>query len=368
MRCDLARLPGRRLAVAAAAVGLTACGSSGPGGVAVDSLQTNVVFGAEQPVAGHAVASGANPAPAPQVLPAVAPFTIPPTLTFPTFPAGLLSPVGGLCPTASPNTFPAQPTTADVPAPPATGSYRWEAAGTYDRPVGTLTLQLPVGSTFQQFVRHVQPFQDNFPQTGGGQQGLDYTFDAVQPGLGTIGAAYLQFVWQVKSNPAAGDPEGGLALIEVDSLDSRGGTVGTIFKAAAHDGLLLLPLPAGPGPVEPAVVTTVPDLPVVGAPPSAPSTESVDTSGNGNNLQFSGTVGAPQRLDACGTWLEAWPVDGTLRNGPASATLHLDVATQFGALVMALDIDGSFLGVTFHKLTTHVGQAPPPSALPIQWQ
>jgi hypothetical protein len=369
VRCDLIRQPLPAIAALSAVLGLSACGSAGPAGVSVDALQTNVIFGAEQSQAARpAAVFPTTPVPPPPA----GGISVPPTLVLPAEFGFNALPffIAGACPVAPENGFPAQPATSDVTLLPANGQYRWAASGTYDLPVGTTTLQLPVPTYFQEFVRRVQPFPENFPSATGGQQGVDFTYDTVEPA--THSAGYLQFVWQVKSNAPIGDPEAGLSLVEIDTISSPGGAATPIFKAAPHNGLLLLPLPAAPGPVQPPIVSTVPAPPLPALPlptstPRASSTESVDTSGSGNNLQFSGSVGAPERLDACGTWLQAWPVDGTLVNGSSTATIHLDVATQTGALVIALDIDGGFLGTTFHKLATHVGQALP-STLPAQWQ
>lgn len=374
MPCErLRRHPRSALAALAGGLALAGCGSSAPG-VAVDSYQTNVVFGAEQPVQRAAV-NVATPA-APPPLAVGSAFVVPPAFTLPgnsNFTFAPSAPVQ-LCPTAPPDSFPAEPSTSDVPTPPDAGAYRWAASGTYDLVAGGVHVPLPVAPFFDQEVRHVAPFQDTFPGAGGGgQQGLDFTFATVAPSPIARGG-FLQLVWQVKSSPAAGDPEGGLALVEVDTYSQPGGTPSVIFKAAQHDGLLLLPLPAAPGPVQPAVVSVPPPpVPLPSALPTPPSsTESLDTSGANNTLQFSGSVGAVERIDACGTWLQAWPVDGTITDGSGStagqATLHMDVATQFGALPVTFDLDGTFLGTTFHRMASHVGQAPPPGPLPQEWK
>jgi hypothetical protein len=363
---DLTRL--RWIAALGGALAVCACGSSGPGGVAVDALQTNVVFGAEQQ---HAVAPAPTPAPAPAALPpalaaAEQTFAVPASFYAPMV-SPVFAPFAGLCGTASPNSFPAEPATAGVTRMPDAGAWRWVASGTHDVTTAGITIQFPVIPSFQNVVRNVQTFADSFPQTSGGSSGPDFTYDSIVPQLGATTVGYWQFVWQVKANAATADPEDGLSLIEVDAFDAQGSGETTIFKAAPHNGLLLLPLPAAPGPVAPQAVTSTQGLPVPVSPPAS-STQSIDTSGSGNSMQFNGSVGSPEKVDACGTWLQAWPVDGTLVSGTGTATIHLDVATQFGALPIAFNIDGTFLGATFHKETAHVAQTPPPSAVPKQWQ
>jgi len=347
MRRDVWRRHWRRWSCALIALlGITACGSAGPGGVAVDALSTDVVFGA-----------GQTPAPvaaAPPILQTNNGPSFAGTGSFNPFIPGSLPTSLGTCPTASPTAFPAEPAGPDVTTQPAQGQYRWVGGGHYDLMVLTTPIQDPLPQYFESVVRHIAPLGTSTPPT---QQGSnDFTFDTLMPSFGRSNSGYYDFFWQVKSKPSLGDPEGGLSLTEIDTLNYNGQAATPIFKG--KPALLLLPLPASAGPVapQPPQIGGLP-IPLPSAPAS--STESVDTTGSGNTMQFTGNVGSPEKVDACGTWLDAWPVDGTLKNGAGSATIHLDVATQLGALVIAMNIDGSFLGTTFHNATTRLGQTTP---------
>lgn len=341
----------KKIAIAVAVLGLTACGlSAAPlaSKVLVVSLQTDVVFGAGQP----------SPQPSP-VVPQLEGLGLS-QLPFQYF-GGTLTPQEAFntCPTAPSTSFPAQQATSEVTSTPSPGSYNWVASGTYDySPLPTITIHPPVLPSYTEIVRNVQTFSDSLQTLPGSTQGLNFTYQTIQPQLGSIKGGYYVFYWRVKASPQAGDPEGGLSLYQIDTLDSKRNVTGTVFKAASGNGLLLLPLPAEPG-------TVGVQTPNGGEGPAV----SVDTSGSGNTMVFQGSVGARERVDACGTWLQAWPVDGTLQTGSGMATVHLDVATQFGAIVIAFNItgDGTFLGAAFHKLATHVGQTSP-SPTPKEWQ
>jgi hypothetical protein len=344
------RFSGKKLAVVMGVLGISACGLSATplaSKVLVLQLQTDVIFGAGQP----------SPTPPPVAqLPGLG--LSQPDLGF--FSGSLVPTVpNSACATAPATAFPAAPATSDVTTKPAVGAYDWVGSGTYDySPIPTITFHPPVQPQFQVIVRNVQTFNDTAQSLPGSTQGLNFTYDTVMPRLGSVSGGYWLFHWQVKASPQAGDPEGGLVLKRIDQLDSKRNDLGPIFDPKNGPGLLLLPLPAEPG-------TVGVQTPNGGEGPSV----SVDLSGNNNTMEFNGAVGARERVDACGTWLQAWPVDGTLQTGAGSATVHLDVATQMGALLLVFDIkdDGAFLGTTFHKLATHVGQTTA-SPLPKEWQ
>jgi len=341
----------KKLALLMSVLGLAACGlSAAPLAtkVFVEQLQTDVVFGAGQP----------SPQPA-QALPKLPGLGLGQN-DFGFF-TGSAFPVEGntLCPTAPSTAFPAEPAPSDVTVKPTTGSYSWQASGTYDyTPVPTITIHPTVLPIFTEIVRNVTTFSDTLQGLPGSTQGLNFRYQTIQPRLGSIQGGYYVFYWQVKASPQTGDPEGGLALTQIDTLDAKRKFVDTVFKAASGDGLLLLPLPAEPGQVGVQTPNGGEGNPVA-----------VDTTSHGNTMVFSGSVGARERVDACGSWLQAWPIDGTLQTGSGMATIHMDVATQFGALVIAFDIkgDGTFLGTLYHNVKTHVGQTSP-SPTPKEWQ
>ena len=352
---------GRWLSLSAAAILFSACGFPLPlhqvqaSKVEVDTPETDIVFGVPKP----------TPAPpqAPAALPPLSNLDLgqPPLLSFNgndfLFP---LIPAIAACPTASPTAFPADVAGSDVNILPAAGDYRWAASGKYDLTVLTTTVQLPLGPFEQHQVRNAKTFTDTLPTLPGSPPPYDFTYETIQPMHGSSG--WLDFHWQVKDNAlgasaqgqTAGDPEAGLALMQVDELDTNAKFRSTIFQAAPHTGLLLLPLPVQPG--------------------TAWTSTSVDTSSSANNLKFHGTTGNRETVDACGTPVQAWAVDGTLTpTGTGAAnppTLHLDIATQMGALVVAVNItsdNGWFFDATYHKVADRIGQLKPDS-LPAKFQ
>jgi hypothetical protein len=327
-----------------ALLGLSACGlSAGPAlsKVVVDQLATDVIFGAGQP----------SPSPLAPPLPQL----------------GLQQPLGDFftgnnfsgvelttnsCAVAPPTAAPPVDAAPDVTAHPQVGQYRWVGGGTYDVVLPTNTLKFPVPQNLNVDVTHVTDVPDEIPAAPGSTPDLSFTYQTIQPNVGRSG--FLAYTWKIKANAQTGDPEGGLTLTQVDLLDASGKVFKNIFKGTP--GLLLMNLPAQSGPVG-----------IQGPNGGIQPTVAADTSGNNNNMQFTGSVGSRERIDACGTWVQAWPIDGTLQIGTGTATVHLDVATQFGGLVEAFNIDGSYFGTTLNKLTMHTGQTTP-DALPAQFK
>ena len=325
--------------------------------VDVDTLSTNILFGVPTPRPAAAQSPQAQAlAPPPFVVdlpgqPSIIDFGGNPL----SFPSVTAAPV---CPTAPPTAFPAQPANSDVNSMPGTGAYRWAAGGTYDKTVGLITVPLPLPQFEQRVVRHATQITDPIPGPPGSQPDFAFTYETIEPRVSDNTALLLS--WQVKANaqsvntgvaPTVADPEAGLVLKKVQVIDSTGKLTSTaLFDSGSGPGLLILPLPVAPG--------------------TSFSSTAVDTSSSANTLKLSGTVGNHENVDACGTPIQAWKIDGTLTTGATAATpatLHYDVATQMGALIIAFDVDGSFFGTTFHKSTARIGQ-PTGDAVPDKYK
>jgi len=324
--------------------------------VDVDTLPTNILYGAatQTALAGPAAAGPAAPAPL-QPLP---PATVEQPLSqfFQGNNFNFQLPTASFCPAAPSTAAPAQAAPSDVSTLPASGQYRWVTSGTYDLVVLPLTVQIPLLAFQERYVRKAARIKSTIPSLPGAAADFDFTYQTIEPRVSKPGF-YLMY-WQVKdeatsvagANTALADPEGGLALKQIDELDKDGKDTGTIFMGTP--GLLLLPLPAQNG-----------------ASVNSASTDAT----HGLNLSFKGSVGNRERVDACGQFIQAWPVDGTLTTAGAGggtgvkATIHLDVATQFGALLVAFNVDGNYLATTYHGAKLHVGQVKP-DPLPQQYQ
>lgn len=329
---------GRWFAIAMAGLLISGCGLAVGGGAVkagIVKLETDVQFGL-----------GLNQAPAAVPVPQPSPVFVPlPSFSYPAFTSPSFN-VGGLCPAAPANSFPTAEATSTVSTTPPVGQSKWAGGGSWVDTVLTTKINLPLPMTYESVVRNVQMQSDPLAGLPGSQPQMIYTYELIQPDFSNT-RGFWDYHFQVKTNAQEGDPEGGLALKEVDHYDPAFKTATQLF--VGDPALLLLPLPANPGPVG------------IGTPAgNEGQPTSIDTSGNNNDMSFSGKVGPHERVDACGTPIQAWPVDGTLTNGSGSqATVHLDVATQWGALVVAFDIDGTWMGVTYSKATQRIGQTTP---------
>ncbi len=331
----------------AVALLLTGCGSAAPNKVAVDTLYTNVVFGNPTPTPAPPAPAAAPQPPAAATPPEIAPF--PTFAEIPPLPGEEISlnplpaPAAAACPTAPATSFPADPATADVSRKPQPGRYRWALSGKYDISVlgTTITSQLP--SFQQRTVSRSTDISDSFSTLPTSQPGVDFTYQTTEPRI-AAGGSYL-VTWKVKSSTsptAQADPEGGVSISEVDAVDAAGHSTDILFKP--NTGLLVLPLPVTPG--------------------QNFQSAALDTTPHANSMALNATVGTQkERVDACGTPLYAWPIDATLASaGGATTTMHFDVATQMGGLVIAENIDGTWLGTTFHGARFHIGQTQPDAA------
>lgn len=330
----------RALAAAAGILLLGACGLAGESrsaGVSVDQLQTDVVFGAGGTPAPRAVAA-VPPLPSlPQPEPSF--FQVPTFSEKDT----------GLCPSAPATGAPAVGAGQTVESLPQEGTYTWAGSGRYAYTVLGITAQLSVPTRFDVVVRHVRRVQDQSLFGMVSAPPLEFTYETVQP-IFAFGGGYYDFFWQVKANsqPDLGDPEGGIVLKKVVKLASDGKPGPTLFDSGTGPGLLLVDLPVQPG----AVGVQTPNG-------SVGPTTSTDTSTSGNSMSWNANVLGRERVDACGTWLQGWAVEGQLTNGPSTAQVHFDVATQFGGLMIAENLDGTLLGETVQKGALRQGQTTP---------
>jgi hypothetical protein len=329
-------LKNRRVVIALGAlVVIAGCGTSAAlAGVAVTTVQTDILFGTPPTPSPSPAEFIAFQPPAPQP---------PPDYYGGAFNFGGIS-APATCNTASPNSFPAESAGPSVSTLPATGQYRWVMGGTYSFAVGGSTVKVPLPQYENHYLRNAKTFTDALPAPPGSASSFDFKYQTIEPRNGPQAAGFWLFYWQVKaSSPVPNDPEGGLVLKRIDMLDSNGKGIGTYFDAdpsgadGAGGGLMILPLPVQPG-------TTI---------------NSAAADSQGNPLTFQGTVGQRKRIDACGDRIEGWEVTGSMTSGANSANVDIIVAPQYGAQIIEFDADGTWLGTTYNKMQAHSGQLNP---------
>jgi hypothetical protein len=292
------RLPERRLfAIASLALVLTAaCAQAAPPKVDIESLQSDIVFGAKPKTRGTSKNTGGIAVVQPPQ-PTLAPL-LPPTSVRPPPPA----PVGD-CPEAKITDFPEEAASTNIDEPPTTGAYRWKRDG--EITVDGDKVQLD--GFDRRLVRRVEE-QSGGPLAAEGAQ--TYTFQTVQP----YGQMQLHTDWRVRTGSPTGDPEKGVSLLAMRLQDAAGEVV---FSFEPSIGLLYFPLPVSPG--------------------AAFSSSAIDAS-SGQRWDLAGTVTKRERIDACGDVVEGWGVQADVTfSGVRSGTqeFHYIVATQLGGVLIA---------------------------------
>jgi hypothetical protein len=80
-------------------------------------------------------------------------------------------------------------------------------------------------------------------------------------------------------------------------------------------------------------------------------------------MELNGQVLKREVIDVCGTLIEGWHVHSTLNDAGQTSTLDYLIATQYGGVIAALALDGTYIGLKFSGVKTRVGQIDP-RALP----
>ncbi|GAC1528569.1 MAG: hypothetical protein NVS3B12_00710 [Acidimicrobiales bacterium] len=342
-RSELARhATGRRLVPCLALVGLicAACVQQKDPRVRVNSLQADIVFGLkpkratiDAPAPGQPTAPQLSPTSGPRSVLDVAQQVAADVPGSPVPLPGLLTSLSSeKCPSAALDAFPDQTAPLAVTTMPAAGLYSWQIFSR--RSVG-ISITEQSGSE-RRLIRRVT----SIPKIStDNSTSLDFTFQAIEPfdAKGSV----LQLTYQVRTsnrgqsytqpqngtNQAvyAASPDAGLSLVAEDVIPPGGGTL-PLFHPSAP--LLLLPLPIQAGGKFNSVASDPAD---------------------GRVVAISGTVLKRARVDACGTIIDGWEVDGTERvtarkaasgssngaaaNNPDSDTQFANIyATQLGAM------------------------------------
>lgn len=333
-----------------------ACASPNDPGVSVDSAEANIVFGVKEPL------EDVNPGNLGAGALGEDDFAndefVGEELTFggakkPPRPLFSNTRTSGPCEAAAQNAFPDREATVNVHPPktaPREGVYRWKRQGEQTAPD-------PFDKT-KESTYTVDGFEDrlvqNFELIGESETRLQYTFETVQPILGSSSATVTR--WFVDSNPAAdsethspvsehqvtaGEPERGIVMRGFDVLSSRGENQGSVnFTPGA--GLLFAPLPIRTG--------------------ETFGSAAVDTR-SGQTYRIEGKVVRRTQVDACGTVIAGWQVESRYSFPGGSATYNYVVAPQFGGILLQEFIDQEQVsdeGDTVKtKVTFTIGQQDP---------
>lgn len=344
-------------AVLAAAIFSGACASPNDPGVSVDSAEADIVFGVKEPLEpvtpantgggalgedefgneflGEELSFGPTKRPGPR----------PP----------LYSSGGGKvdCPPAAQNAFPDREATINVnppPTPPREGLYRWKRTGEQTAPDpidGTKETTSKIDGFEDRLVQKVEKLAED-------ETNFEYTYETVQPNLSSSTVTVTR--WFVDSNPAAdteqnspvsdhrvtaGEPERGVVIRGIDTLNAKGENVGSVnFTPGA--GLLVVPLPIRTG--------------------ETFASAAVDTR-SGQTYRIEGTVVKRTQIDACGKVIAGWQVESRYVFPGGSATYNYIVAPQFGGVLLqevldqeATDSEGRPVKT---KVTFTIGQQDP---------
>lgn len=338
----------------ALAVLLSGCARAKRPGVKLESVQADITFGVKDP---EKVVTPAVVAPIVDPAAVTGDAPLPPTVFEPapgrsskkdlSFLPPLRAAGGSTrdsCPPAPLNAFPEKEATLNVFPDgqlPEEGLYRWRRRGSLQRDGGTV----PVDAFEQRAVRNVKKVADN-------GKGVQYTFETVQPRLGTDQLVVTS--WFVDSNAQSRDvtspannarvsggvPERGVVIRAISIRNAAGEPVaGRTTSFPPGGGLLVLPLPIRAGErFRSAAADAI----------------------SGNAIQIDGTVQRRARVDACGEIIDGWLVDATLTLGGGATTKYsYIVATQYGGILVQEAVDGTFYDGTRQKVTYTSGQKQP---------
>lgn len=343
-----------------------ACVKQDSPGVAIDRLQSDIVFQA---------AAEVQPPPAAAPVPNVSETPIQPSfassdveLEFPPEPppsAAITTPrqsvptvsfrAATTCPEAAINEFPDEVTPLNVPTQPdvrlpKAGLYRWKKGGEVQTAVGVL----PISGFERRIIQNVRlESRQQQVEVGGNvvqREGATFSYEMLQPDLRTGNPTITTYV--VKTNgqvreqdpPAeeingggsitAGEPERGVVI---DRITTIGGDRSESFNP--QTGLLLLPLRVRVGERYESVA--------------------VDAT-SGQTLRLTGVVKQQERVDACGEIVEGWRVEAVVESSASDEPFLYNyvIAPQFGGVLISEEIERkSAEGVA--KLRFSVGQREP---------
>lgn len=234
----------------------------------------------------------------------------------------LFTPTPNPCPTLSPLSYPANEATAAAVHPPAPGTYPFRRTGSITTNPGTASqkvVPLPQSGTRQ---------VTNVSAVGSAQ---DFSFDVVDTfnGMVTTTSYHVYPQGEGGSLPAGSGVAAGVYITGMVTNDPGDPSQDARFNPLAP-GVEIFPFPAAPAATWRSA----------GTDPLTGTTEVVGPSAT--TPQGTGSVTDHVRVDACGTPIDAW--EATMQgeeeyaqggpNSTVSFTLTIDMATQYGGLIV----------------------------------
>lgn len=294
---------------------LAGCVKPGEPGVAVKTLQADIIFGV-------APAVDATPPSVEPVIVEIEDTPLPETPE-PSRRPPASSPPKLDCPDAVETAFPEVPAGTDVTQGPAIGKYRWKIGGTTT--IGGT--RIPLGGFVSRRIANVSSVStspNRVSDPPNETQTRTFTFDLIDDARdgGTVVSTY-----EVRSNPSqqtitttsgtvqVGEPQRGVSLARVTIRDREGKAVGTF---------------------EPTPAVTI--LPLQVAAGVQFSSVGVDTT-TGATLVHQATVGTRVPVDACGEMVDGWRVTAqqaftNAAGQTATVSYTYTVATQLGGMLI----------------------------------
>ncbi|HUF33190.1 MAG TPA: hypothetical protein VMN58_08300 [Acidimicrobiales bacterium] len=339
-----------------------ACVAQDPPGVAVDSVEANLVFGVGDLTDAVPPNFGASPPPPPvSEGPAQTDgrgFPDEPARTFPSNSRSVIDRLPATradrpsCPPAAREDFPEEQAGINVVSAPTEGISRWKREGTRTvvNPIDGSTSEIPVDGFERRTVSEVEVIEAD--AESGEPIILEYV--TAQPDVTANRAVTVQTFRVRTNNPPqrvqqtelAGDsqrsavrPDSGLQLVKIETFDARTGNLRGTFEPSP--AISYLPLRVNPG-------------------------ESYTVAGfdarTGASLTHEATVVGRERVDACGDVIDGWRVRATQTyTGSISARRTYDyiVATQFGGVIISETIETTTEDGGSISMTTSLGQLTP---------
>jgi hypothetical protein len=298
------------------AIASSACVHKGDPSVGINKIEANLVFGVKPPADVASVPS--------DIIPDLVPEIADLALHFAPLPGIDLNKTAPKeCPDASNTAVVEVPTEVTITGIPLQGIFRWKHSGS-----------LTLSDTVVPFTGFEKRVVRNYKKI----DAANFEFQTIQPSFQEAGKL-IESTFHVKTDgvnqtidapagpvqgPTVRQPDGGVVLTKLQTLDSSGNPVGTAF--APVTGLLMLPIP----------VTADETWQSVAVDPKS-----------GQTIVQNATVSRRARIDACGDLVDGWAVTArqvvaSIRNvattmePPQFGYFGYDyiVATQFGGMLI----------------------------------